>query len=99
MTSKLEEVARALAKADGKDPDAPAWIQYPRGNTFGICWRDQYTTKARAALEAMRGPTGEMVVAGNCAAPFDHTHPNLILGRNGPEAVFNAMIDAALEEK
>jgi hypothetical protein len=49
----VEKAARALAVADGKDPDAPAWIRFPSGQTEGICWRDQYAQKARAALEAV----------------------------------------------
>ena len=49
----VERVARALAKADGKDPDAPAWIRYPSAETYGICWRDQYAAKAKAAIAAM----------------------------------------------
>lgn len=51
----VERVARALARADGKDPDAPAWVQGygDRAVTFGICWRDQYERKARAAINAV----------------------------------------------
>jgi hypothetical protein len=54
MEEMVERAARALAKADGKDPDAPAWVEGygNRARTFGICWRDQYAAKARAALEA-----------------------------------------------
>lgn len=51
----IERVARALATADGKDPDKPAWIRYPGGESFGICWRDQYADKARAAIDAALG--------------------------------------------
>lgn len=46
----VEPFARALAIADGKDPDAPAWARFPGGYPEGICWRDQYVTKARAIL-------------------------------------------------
>jgi hypothetical protein len=47
----VEEMARAMAMADGKDPDAPAWAQGygNRAQTFGICWRDQYADMAQAA--------------------------------------------------
>lgn len=48
---EVERVARALARADGKDPDQPAWWS-PRNGAFGICWRDQYADKARAAITA-----------------------------------------------
>jgi hypothetical protein len=54
---KVERVARALAIADGKDPDAPAWIRYPGAETYGICWRDQYAKKAEAAIAAMEEKT------------------------------------------
>lgn len=49
----VEKVARALAIADRRDPDAPAWVQYPGGHPFGLCWRDQYGDKARAAIAAV----------------------------------------------
>lgn len=45
-----EKIARALASADGKDPDAPAWVRMPGNETFGICWRDQYSAKADKIL-------------------------------------------------
>ena len=52
MTETTEQMderrARALAVADGKDPDQPAWIRYPGGHAYGVCWRDQYLEKARA---------------------------------------------------
>jgi hypothetical protein len=49
----VERVARAIAIADGKDPDAPAWVRQPGNETFGICWRDQYANRASAAISAM----------------------------------------------
>jgi hypothetical protein len=54
-----ERVARALAAADGKDPDAPAWVRFPGNQTEGICWRDQYVKKAEAALAALAPKDGE----------------------------------------
>lgn len=59
----IEKMARAMAKADGKDPDAPAWVRYPGATPFGVCWRDQYLDKARAALEALREPSEGMRTA------------------------------------
>lgn len=50
---QIEAVARALAKADGKDPDAQAWARFPGGHPYGICWRDQYAKKAEAAIAAL----------------------------------------------
>lgn len=57
MDDMIERVARALAKADGKDPDDFAWVQFAGGKPYGLCWRDRYSDKARAAIEAMREPT------------------------------------------
>lgn len=47
---------------------------------------------ARAAIEAMRTPTDAMIEAGYDAADDAITHP-------GAESVFEAMIDAALNER
>ena len=52
----VERVARAIAVADGKDPDAPAWVSFPGPHKFGICWRDQYSKQATAAIAAMSVP-------------------------------------------
>ena len=59
----LEKAARALAITDGKDPDAPAWIRFPGGETFGVCWRHQYLDKARTVVEAIRDPSPEILEA------------------------------------
>jgi hypothetical protein len=63
MSEMVERVARALAKEDGKDPDAPAWVRYPGPEAYGICWRDQYVGKAMSAINAMLEPTDAMVEA------------------------------------
>jgi hypothetical protein len=57
----VERVARALAIVDGCNPDDPAFVRYPSATAFGVCWRDKYATKARAAIEAMREPTEVML--------------------------------------
>lgn len=49
----IERVAGALAVADSKDPDLPAWVRFPGARPEGLCWRDQYSSKARAAIDAM----------------------------------------------
>ena len=49
----VEKAARAMAVADGRDPDDPAYVQYPGPQYFGKCWRDKYAEKARAAITAV----------------------------------------------
>lgn len=60
-----ERIARALAVADGKDPDLPAWAVTRGGRTYpeGLCWRDQYGSKADAVLDALREPDEAMLAA------------------------------------
>lgn len=88
--SMVERVARAMAVADGCGPDDPAYVRYPGGHAFGLCWRDKYAAKARAAIEAMREPTEAM----------RHAYPKAAFG--GPFATkedsYRAMIDAALAD-
>ena len=50
---------------------------------------------ARAALQALREPTEEMVNAGAAM----HVFGGAYVGETGAEAAFSAMIDAALQEK
>jgi hypothetical protein len=66
----IERVARAMAIDAGKDPDAPAWVSFPGAVPSGVCWRDQYSSMARAAIEEMRDPTNEMMLAA-----LDHFNP------------------------
>ena len=49
----------------------------------------------RAALQALREPTGEMVAAGGDLRDADYA----LVGSSMAEEVFQAMIDAALQEK
>ena len=72
MMSKIEEVARAIAKAHHSDDGD--WIAW--------------TGEARAAIEAMKGPTGNMVERSK--RYMDSYSSNL--------AWWDAMIDAALAE-
>ena len=53
---------------------------------------EQLEGAARAALEAMKSPTEEMIESA-CVADDHCTPPNVC------ESIFNAMIDHALEEK
>jgi hypothetical protein len=50
--SAIEEIARAICKANGRDPDAPRWIEYPGGRTSGICWHGNIDA-AKAALRVL----------------------------------------------
>ena len=88
MTSKLEDVARALF-AD-RYPET-AW------DSIEEMEREDYRGHARAALMAMKGPTEEMIQAGakDCGAAdgkFDSSSQRA-------EFAFDAMIDIALSEK
>jgi hypothetical protein len=67
MSEMIERVARAIAKVHC-DPS--------------LLW-DDYIDEARAAIEAMRRPTGEMAIAGRQTSLY-------------PARTFAAMIDAAL---
>ena len=95
MTSKLEEVARAICWADGENPDE-VYGQHStaEGRPF---WVDRINA-ARAALEATKNPTMGMCEAFyrftcNTAEPDPNDFTPQIT-----KAV-NAMIDAALEER
>lgn len=82
----LEKIARAICKARGNDPDAGANIFY-KSTQLPAQWQT-FEKEARAALEAMRDPTPEMVLI------FPHAE-----GRVTYKEVYSAMIDAVLKEK
>lgn len=102
----IERVARALARADGCNPDDPAYVRYPGGHAFGLCWRDKYQTKAVAAIEAMREPTEAMLKAAFVAMNATPSGTWKAMKAEGvtPRRLFDvkmaprfrAMIDAAL---
>jgi hypothetical protein len=77
--AEIKAMARALAIADGKDPDAPAWVRGygPRAETWGVCWRDQYSDKARAAIAALRqvSDPAKLQPIGEAAKPADAEKP------------------------
>lgn len=56
--SKVEEVARALCRQEGEDPDLPT----PHHPTVKHLW-EHYIPSARAAIEAMRKPTEKQLDA------------------------------------
>ena len=111
MTSKLEEVARAICWADGENPDE-VYGQHStaEGRPF---WVERINV-ARAALLAMKGPSKIMLGAGEnivlhqhlqlgISIPVEELAPELNadndMGYCGAGQIFNAMIDAALEER
>lgn len=88
--TKIEEVARAICVALGRDPDA----DFRGGDGFTLsvavpdgeaqCWR-QYERAARAAIKAMRTPTEAMLRAAVGNRP------------TGPaQSAYEDMIDAAI---
>lgn len=80
MSEMVERVARALWERH-MDPDEP-WA------TVDEFWRETYLEKARAAIEAMRQPTIEMLKA-MVGVSYSATTPMM-------EDAFNAAINAAL---
>ncbi len=59
----VEIMARAMAIADRKDPDAPAFVSSARPKEpWGLCWRDQYADKAECALAALGAAGAEVVL-------------------------------------
>ena len=63
----VERVARAICVSEGRDPDAD-FMRIPGPMTGSKVWTE-YVRRARAAIEAMREPTDEMVGAKNSAEP------------------------------
>jgi hypothetical protein len=108
MSEMVERVARAiiemLNKIDG-DPNATAWDNASQEMKEGMY------PLARAAIEAMREPTDDMLIAG-VGAGYDENRPfaerikdrtegsasSLVTAGNGAiyRAAYEAMIDAAL---
>jgi len=92
MTDMIERVARAMCRNRGLDPDeatsGEGRVFAGGGSEFIVHRRRwaEHSGDARAAIEAMREPTGEMLDAGDAACA----------GAN--ERVWPAMIDAALAE-
>lgn len=88
--TKIEEVGNAIAYTDGwREPFNMHLLQ-----------REVYDNRARAAIEAMRVPTEDMVFAGH--APLETSvwlsNGEPYFEAEGPFHTFNAMIDAALGE-
>ena len=85
MTTMIERVARAMAKAASPLP-------WEMGDEE---WRNDFRTKARAAIEAMREPKEKMIVAGRYAI-FAKMRSQSATSDAGLTVIWQAMIDAAM---
>lgn len=68
MTDKLEEVARAICKVRGHNPNMRV-EEYGQSSHQYWEW-ELFTKEAKAAIEAMREPTDEMKIAGIDVSPM-----------------------------
>lgn len=84
MSEMVEKVARGICVARGLDPDNGV---IHGGKRYPAAWMAN-VAPARAAIEAMREPTREMILAGV------HDIPG---GAASGVPVWRAMIDAALQ--
>ena len=96
MTDMIKRVATALRQSDYTDCE-PENVMIPIW-----CYFDQ----ARAAIAAMREPTGAMYMAGGIVSPSAHLadkdykpYGTRTIGDMAAKAAWEKMIDAALEEK
>jgi len=95
MTDMIKRVATALRQSDYTDCE-PENVMIPIW-----CYFDQ----ARAAIAAMREPTGAMYMAGGIVSPSAHLADKdykpcgtRTIGDMAAKAAWEKMIDAALEE-
>jgi hypothetical protein len=103
--SMIERVARAICRANGRDPDrlepgdAPGIDgQLPNGDPAHFVWK-HYMDEARAAIEALREPTDDMIYVGEgyCDFMLPSTHDNSGEGRRKEFRMgWQAAIDHAL---
>lgn len=91
MTDMIERVARALCRCRVSQSDyVLGWASVEQEVHY--CW-NEWTEEARAAIEAMREPTEDMLYTGNAQIPdWDRQIEDV---RN----TWHAMIDAALKER
>ena len=89
----VEKVARALCAHDDLDWDAQA---NPFTSGSGDDNQVAYLSAARAAIEAMRGPTRAMIYTGE--ARRESKGEGASRENYDAAAIFTAMIDAALSE-
>lgn len=89
MSGMIERVARAIALAS-LDPETREAVDPDRWEVA-----DSYHDLARAAIEAMREPTENMLDFGACYEDQDH---DIFDEGDISRDVWRAMIDAALSE-
>lgn len=98
----IEKVARAIRAADMAHAGVDDWPAWESANGE---WKDVYRLRARAAIEAMREPTEEMIDAGIEAKmklyerlEAEGKNTRIIVVANHPAGtIYEAMIDKALE--
>lgn len=88
--SKVEEVARALAKAELDDGDG-LYDWYALTDSVA----DKYRAMARAAIEAMRKPTAAMTAVALQQVPNPEYDP---IDQDCVNDWYRSVIDAALKE-
>lgn len=102
MTTMIERVARAIA---GADPEQQGQIDDSEmGEYFWEKYREHYLPLARAAIEAMREPTPDMISAGiKREVAWEYGERGDWDDESGPHvpshAAYQSMIDAALNEQ
>jgi hypothetical protein len=87
MSEMIERVAKAIWDQERKQPDCghrPDW------EVLNVTAADAYRAKAKAAIEAMREPTDQMIDDGYEAGGYTPDPSDV-------PAAFRAMIDAALK--
>lgn len=95
MSEMIERVAKAMSVADS---DCDLWDAISEdGDGCGYLGKNEYRLMARAAIEAMREPTGKMVKAA-CGAmsPAKRPTPDRVSSAQKHRIRYQAMIDAAL---
>lgn len=86
----VERVARALCLQEGEDPNQ----ETPYHPKVTHLWQ-HYVPSARAAIEAMREPTREMLAVGKRSSCAD----DIYLTVDEVSAIYSAMVEAALNEE
>lgn len=100
MSEKVQQVASALKANLAKQFDAkPLLGDASSGDWHATGGVIDLEEMARAAIEAMRGPTKEMLTEGYAAAAtaVEQREGGASLGGEAPGDTWSAMIDAALK--
>jgi len=102
--TRLEQLARAMCRACGDDPDAIGYVPhslYPVMDHAFPRWQS-YTGAVERFISALREPTDDMIQAGDDAMDWDSSDVNCsyyVHYRDGDAAKsWRAMIDYVLKE-